>query len=257
MSSPPILPEEDPTIRSLLRFLRRSFSSRINQCENARFVVAELPLDRREASAVLPLALKLDDPPTGTFFMVDYRKPAYSEPYLEAAMLVHVRTLLGPGMHCCWIVVDNDTPMIYGRETLAYPKKMAQMEFEETEDVVTAGVRRREIDLVRLEARKTQPIRDPAPVFGAVTYNVGGIGEMLGIQPIWRFRLQERFVEAHALEMNLTLTDSAFDPIARLIAGPPVSARFAVADIAGVQSILPIGLAGPRFLARTFYMRYR
>ena len=251
------LPEENPTVGSLLQMLRQSFNPRFNQCEEARFVVADLPLHRDRAQEILPFGLRLADPPTGTLFVVDYRRPAFCEPYLEAAFLVHVRTVLGRGLHCCWIVVDNDTPMIYGRETLAYPKKMAELRFEETGDTVVASVRRRGVEVLSLQARRTGPLDDPDPIFGATTYNVGGIGEVLGLQPIWRFRLKERVRESYRLDLALTLRDSAFDPVARLVAGEPRQARMVIEDIAGAQTMLPVGFTGPKWLARTFYMRYR
>lgn len=255
--SPPrrALPPEEPTVASLLALFRRSFGRRHLQCADARFVACELPVHADRARRLLPLGLTPSRPARATLFLVDYRRPAYSPPYLEAALLLHVRHPLGPGLHCCWIVVDDDTPMIYGRETLAYPKKMAQLRFDEAGDAVAASVERRGRTVITLHARRTAPLADPPPIFGAVTYNVGGIGQLPGVNPVWRFRLVETPREAWRVDVDLELGASPYDPIADLAAGPPEGGWMMVADIAGAAALFPVGLAGPRWLARTYAYR--
>ena len=252
---PNALPPEKPTVGGVLSLLRRSFSSTYLQCENARFIACELPLHEAAVRRLLPLGLQPTQPCLGTFFMVDYRAPSFALPYFEAALLLHVRTPFGQGMHCCWIVVNDDTPMIYGRETLAYPKKMATITFDEQDDTTHATVTRRGQLLVDLKARTGQTLSTAPPIFGAPTYNAGGLGSWMGINPIWRFRLTETFREMHAVELELTLGASPYDPIQPLQAGPPQRARKVVADIAGAASFAPVGLAGPRWFARTYALR--
>lgn len=252
---PNALPPEQPTVRSALGMLRRSFSRTHLQCRDARFVACDLPLHADRVRRLLPVGLRPSEPCMGTLFVVDYREPAFSPPYLEAALLLHVRTVFGRGMHCCWIVVDDDTPMIYGRETLAYPKKMATLTFEEEDDAVHATVTRRDRPLLTLEAWRAGPLDDPPPIFGAPTYNVGGIGTLLGINPIWRFSLVETPREAYHADIQLTLHDSPYDPVQPLVAGTPMRPRVMIADIAGATSFVPVGLAGPRWFARNYALR--
>lgn len=249
------LPPEEPTVGSLLRLLRRSFGATHLQCREARFVLCEVPLHADAVRALLPLGLRPAVPCLGTLFVVDYREPTFALPYREAALLIHVRSLFGAGLHCCWMVVDHDTPMIYGRETLGYPKKMAALTFEEDGDAVRATVTRRGRDLLSVEARKTTPLDAPPPIFGTTAYNVGGIGTLPGLSPIWRFRLTETIREAWQMEMHLQVEDSPYDPIHALLAGSPMNARMVVTDVAGTQTLLPVGMAGPRWLARTYALR--
>lgn len=249
------LPPEEPTVGSLWRLLRRSFGAEHLQCGDARFVLCEVPLHADRVRTLLPLGLRPTAPCLGTLFIVDYREPTFALPYHEAALLVHVRSLFGAGLHCCWMVVDHDTPMIYGRETLAYPKKMADLAFDEDGDTVRASVTRRGRTLLSLEGRTTEPLDEPPPIFGAVAYNVGGIGSLPGLHPIWRFRLIETVREAWRMEMDLQVEDSPYDPIGALIAGGPTDARMVVTDVAGTKTLAPVGLAGPRWLARNYALR--
>ena len=255
-ASPTTSPAEQPTVGTMLRMLRQAFSSKYRQCENARFVVAEVPLHADAARRILPLGLHLASPPMGLFFVVDYRKPSFTRPYYEAGLLIGVRTWMGKGYHCCWMVVNDDTPMIFGRETLAYPKKMAQIQFDEQGDVVTARVERNGMELIALRARRSGPFNEPSPIFSAKTFNTGGIGQSLGLCPIWAFRLTEHVREAYTLDLELTLGDAPSDPLGSLIAGAPVRPRMVVEDIAGARYLLPCGIAGPRWFARTFQTRF-
>lgn len=112
--------------------------------------------------------------PTATLFIVDYTKRSFTVPYHEAALLVHVRTPLGKGLHCPWMVVDDDTAMIYGREILGYPKKAADITFEEDGKNITAGVTRRGVEVLRIESTSKTRRTPPPPVFDYKTFNVGG-----------------------------------------------------------------------------------
>src|SRR6056297_2428422 len=93
---------------------------------NARFVLADVPVDRKTTNKILPLGMRVGPETKATLFIVDYTKTPFTVPYHEAALLIHVKTPLGKGLHCPWMVVDDDTALIYGREILGYPKKAAQ-----------------------------------------------------------------------------------------------------------------------------------
>ena len=112
------------------------------------------------------------------------------------------------------------------------------------------------VDLITLRARKRDPYAAPSPIFGAPTFNTGGIGQKLGLCPIWTFRMTEYVHEAHALDLDMTLGDAPWDPLETLIAGPPQQPRMIVEDIAGARYLFPCGIAGPRWFANTFLMRF-
>lgn len=228
-----------------------------NLWDNARFIFADVPVDKVRASRILPWGLKLAEPARATLFIVDYTKTSFTVPYHEAAMLLHVRHPLGQGLHCPWMIVDDDTALIYGRELLGYPKKLGVFEFEEDETGVRASLTRRGTRVLSMEGVKGERHRDPAPVFDVKTFNVGGPGSLFGINPIWMFRPREVIHESLEIEVKLEVLPSEFDPIAEVVAGNPVSGRFVVMDIVNSRYNIPVGLSGIQHLANTFDMRFR
>jgi len=240
---------------SFKRLLGR-FSSGQNLWDNARFLFAEVPVHPDEASRRLPCGLKLADPPRATLFLADYTKTSFSATYHEAALLVHVRHLFGTGVHCPWMIVDDDTALIYGRELLGYPKKMGAFTFEESEREVRASVSRRGVQVLSLAGLKGEAQPNPAPAFDVKTFNVGGPGSFFLFQPIWMFRPREAIRESRRVDVRVEVQPSEFDPIADLIEGEPVSGRFVVMDILGSRYNLPVGLCGVRYLETNFNLRF-
>lgn len=147
---------EITTPRETFKRMRKAIKSGLKLWENARFVMTDVPLDKQEAQKILPLGMNLTAPPMATVFVVNYQNTAFTVPYKEAAFLIHVRTPLGKGLHCCWMVVDDDTALILGRELLGYPKKMADIRFEEKGGDVKASVTRRGTRVLAMEAKRGQ-----------------------------------------------------------------------------------------------------
>jgi len=225
--------------------------------ENARFLMADVPLDRDEVKKILPWGMQPSDPPVATLFICNYPKTAFTVPYKESAVLIHVRTLLGEGLHCCWMPVDDDTALIYGRELLGYPKKMADIVFEEEGDHISASVTRRGIKVLSMEGKRGAAHNNPPPVFNIKTFNVGGMGQLFAINPVWLFKPTETIHESYEAEVSVSLAESEYDPIARLVAGEPIRGRMAVIDILRGSYMLPIGIAGVRMFRNAFSMRLR
>jgi acetoacetate decarboxylase len=227
--------------------------------ENARFVLADVPLDHYEVLKILPWGMKPSDPPLATLFIADYPKVSFPiVPYHEAAMLLHVRTPLGSGIHCCWMIVDDDTALILGREMLGYPKKMGIFEINEKEGTVHASVSRRGVRVMDIQAKRGQSQDPNPPVFNIKTFNVGAMGQFFAFNPIWVFHPREVIHESYKADIKLTLNDSVFDPIAALVAGEPRNGRIVAMDIPGDGAYMaPVGFAGPGWFGRTFNMRFR
>ncbi|MHB8781580.1 MAG: acetoacetate decarboxylase family protein [Candidatus Geothermincolia bacterium] len=225
--------------------------------ENARFILADVPLDEAAAKAVLPLGMKLTQPAMGTVFISDYTKTAFTVPYHEAALLIHVKTPFGCGLHCCWMIVDDDTALILGRELLGYPKKLGSFEYSEDGDSLSASVSRRGVKVLTLEGTRGAAQSPAPPVFDVKTFNAGGINQAFAINPIWLLRPHEVIHESYEAEIKVTVGASEFDPLARLISGGAASGRFAVTDILGSKYMFPVGFAGPFWFSRVFNMRVK
>ena len=225
--------------------------------EDAHFLLADVPLKLGGVAKILPLGMKPADPPLATLFIADYRKTGFTIPYREAAALIHVRTLFGTGVHCCWMPVDDDTALIYGRELLGYPKKLAKIEYEETADGVRASVTRRGVTVLSMEGKRGAAQNAPAPVFDIKTFNVGGLAQMFALNLVWLERPIEVIHESYDAEVTVQLTESEFDPLTSFLEPEVATGRMAVTDILGSRYMYPVGAAGVRWLSNTFSMRVR
>jgi acetoacetate decarboxylase len=228
-----------------------------NLWDGARFILADVPLHPDKVKTALPWFLKPANPPMATLFVVNYPKTSFTVPYHEAAMLIHVKHLLGNGLHCHTMTVDDDTALIYGRELLGYPKKFAQFEFIEDGDRVRGSYTRRGVKVLEMEGTKGARQPDPKPVFDVKTFNVGGPGSWFILNPIWLLRPREIIHESYAMDVKINLEPSQWDPIKDLIIGEPVNGRFVILDIVNSRYNLIAGFSGPSFLMTNFNIRFR
>ena len=241
----------------VLRSFKESLFGEENLWDDAHFILAEVPLHKEETEKILPPGMKLTDPPTATVFIVDYKKTSFTVPYKEAAVLVHVRTALGKGIHCPWMLVDDDTALIYGRELLGYPKKMGQFEFAEKAGRIKASVARRGVTVLEMDGKRGEKQEEPLPVFDKKTFNAGGPGQMFLFNPVWLFNPTEVIHESYEADVKVTVRESENDPIASLISGDAISGRIVIMDIPGGKYHIPIGFAGLMHMGRTFLMRFK
>lgn len=201
--------------------------------KNARILAAEVPVSGAAAAALLPGALRVVDPPTATLFIADYPETTFGSVYREAAVLLHAADAKGPALHCPWMVVDDDTALILGREVLGFPKKMAEIALDVRGDSVTGSVRRKGAEVMRIEAQLGEDEREPAPLFGRRMVNA--IGTLLtGMKLIDLPPASETFHSSRrALDAKVTLGSSERDPLGELAAAPSARARYLVMDFGG------------------------
>jgi hypothetical protein len=250
---------EEPSLRKLGRSLSSLFNPGESIVKNARFILTDLPVKAAEANKVLPFGLRLTHPPTARLFVVSYEKAAYCGTYNEAALIFYVKTWFGEGGHMSWMVVNDDTALIVGREVLACPKKMADISYRWDDNGVTAGVVRRGTEVISIEAEIGKEEREPGFVFGSKAFNVGALGQFFMLNPIWCFKLEELIYESYTAEGSLTLHESVYDPIKTYVADypDPVSMRVVRMDVNQLRYMLPVGLAGIGWFTRTYDMRFR
>jgi acetoacetate decarboxylase len=222
----------------------------------ARLLAAEVAVSRPAAALLLPEALRLAEPPTATLFVADYPETRFGSVYREAAVLLHVSDDRGPALHCPWMVVDEDTALILGREVLGFPKKMAEIALEERGAHVVGTVRRRGTEVMRLEAELGAPEVDPAPLFAQRVVNV--IGTLVGgLQLVELPPAQESIRASRRAEVKVTLASSDRDPLAELGAAPSGRARYLELDFGaegGPQPAL-LGAVDAAWTERRFFAR--
>jgi acetoacetate decarboxylase len=191
-----------------------------------------------------------------TFFIADYPQTRFDSVYREAAVLLHCRDPKGAAVHCPWMVVDDDTALLLGRELQGFPKKLASIELEQHGEWVTGKVIRRGVEVLRIEAKPSEPDRSHAPLFARRVVNAIGI-PALGMKLIELAPTQELVHSAWRGEAKLSVASSHRDPLGDLQAATSAEARWLELDFAEVGSGQPEILCDvdPGWVARRFVPR--
>jgi len=223
---------------------------------NTQVLAVEVQVSRQAALALLPAALRLPDPPTATLFVADYPETQFGSVYREAAVLLHVEDAAGPALHCPWMVVDDDTALILGREALGFPKKMAEIRLETREGGLGGTVNRRGTEVMRLEATLHQTETAPEPFFARRMVNVIGT-PLSGMRLLELLPGEEVIHTAQRAEARVTLTSSERDPLGELQAVPAGRARAVHLDFGtiGGPPAQVIGEVDADWISRRFFAR--
>jgi acetoacetate decarboxylase len=141
---------------------------------DAKVLVADIDVDADVARGMLPPSLELADPACATVFVADYPQTAFGSVYREAAVLLHGSDEHGALLHCPWMVVDDDTALIIGRELLGFPKKLADITLEIGDDRAVGTVNRHGVEVMRIECALEPDDLEGEPVFGHRFVNACG-----------------------------------------------------------------------------------
>ncbi len=223
---------------------------------NAKVLAVEVRVSRAAALALLPAALRLPDPPTATLFVADYPETQFGSVYREAAVLLHVEDATGPALHCPWMVVDDDTALILGREVLGFPKKMAEIRLDAREGGLVGTVSRRGAEIMRLEATLHETETTPTPFFARRMINVMGT-PLSGMRLVELPPSEEVIHTAQRAEARVTLTSSERDPLGELQAAPTGRARAVHLDFGAIGGppAQVVGEVDADWIARRFFAR--
>lgn len=221
---------------------------------DAKLIVVDAAVSPEAAAELLPPPLVPAEPATATFYISDFPETRFGSSYREAAVILHARDEQGPAMSCPWMVVDEDTALILGRELLGFPKKMAEISFDETGDRVVAVVSRRGEEVMRIEAELGEEETDPAPILNKRTINVHG--SIVGGMKLIELNTAEDIKSSRTATAKLRLGKTDRDPLADLDADPTGPARFVTMDF-GAGELFPkvIGDVEPSWALRKFFSR--
>lgn len=225
---------------------------------NARMVFADLPVDPAVVKPWLPFPLRLSDPARVTFFIAHYPECVWGEPYHEVGLLVNVKLFgIFPMVHCAWMLVDDDTHLINGREMLGYPKKMAAIRFEEKDGKIFGTATRRGKEICRVEGVIGRPLDAPPPGIGRWSINARHLLTFTPGHLVMFLPKELKTHAANAIDLKVTLTPTESDPICRVI-GPAENATIRTCDI-GSAPVPPIRIwpVGPFFQATLMQLRIR
>ena len=201
---------------------------------DARMILTTTEIEPEDFDDQIPPGLKLAEPNRATFFVAHYPLTNFDSVYNEAAVLLHVEHDDGTtGWHCSWMVVDDDTALILGRELLGFPKKLADISYQELEDGRVEGVvTRRGEEVMRIEA-SLEEFEDEAgavwagqPIINAFGSVVSGM-KLLKIGP-----LEENVDQRQVGPAKVSLGTTDRDPLGKLNPKESAEGVWAIADFA-------------------------
>lgn len=196
-----------------------------------------------------------------TIFVAEYARTAFGISYRECGLLLHARHRGRDVVSCVWMVVDDDTAMILGRELLGFPKKLAEIAIERTEAGAELRVARRGVTLLAMSVR--EPTRAaPAPVFARPIVNVWGPPGLPSV--LLRLEVPERAHETWRARASLETRATIGDPLAHLeMDGDALEAAITRTDVGLAPprdrwippGVRPVGLVAPTWLVARLPLR--
>jgi len=227
---------------------------------NARILAVDMAVDATAASSWLPGGMRLLQPARATVFVADYPELTFDlDPYHETAVLLHVRFGWMRAVFNPWMLVDDDSAMLLGREALGCPKKMGKISLAVEGDHVEASVERKGVQLLEVSGTLEGPDNDPPPFFDRHWITVWGlIG--LTVQKLLHWRAQEEILETQKVKANISVNGSMKDPLHELKLGEVLETRLYRMNFARTQSRaapIPIFPVSPRFILRNYPLRYQ
>lgn len=214
---------------------------------NAHYFSATVEVDPRAMKPWLPCGMRLAQPARADVFTAFFPDCNYDAVYHEAGVFAHIKTATGTGIHCPWMILDDDVPLILGRELLGYPKKLGVIDWSLEGDAIAATASRRGAQLVRMRGTLGARLDDAAPILARPHRNVLGV---LGLLPPWivAFTPGERPIEVRRVEdFALTIGGSERDPLDHMGLGRVVEARLHRVDLTAGLPPIPLRPLTPVF----------
>ncbi len=196
-----------------------------------------------------------------SLFVAEYARTAFGISYRECGLLLHARLRGRSVVSCVWMVVDDDTAMILGRELLGFPKKLAEISIARREGGASLRVVRRGTAVLELELREALP-HTPEPVFARPIVNVWGPPGAPSI--LLELSVPERVHETARARGVLRTRSTVGDPLAGLeLDGEVLEASITTSDVGLAPprdrwippGIRPVGLVSPAWLAAQLPLR--
>lgn len=246
-------PETRTVGRSLLGDLRRGLrvgNPGASLYRDAHYFSATVEIDPKAMRRWLPPGIRLANPARADLFTAFFPDCNYGSVYHEAGLFVHIKTLFGAtGIHCPWMILDDDVALILGRELLGYPKKLGEIGWSIEGDAIHASASRRGVKLIDMGGTLGERIENPPPILARPHRNVAGlIGAAL--PRIIAFRPKEQSLEVRRVEgFSLAVHGSERDPLDQFGVGAVVEARLHRVDLYAGIPPFPIRPLTPLFAA--------
>ncbi|MEV0341311.1 acetoacetate decarboxylase family protein [Nocardia sp. NPDC050713] len=200
---------------------------------DAHYFTATVEIDPSRMQQWLPAGVRLAEPARAELFTAWFPDCNYGSVYHEAGLFVHIKTVQGTGIHCPWMILDDDVALILGREMLGYPKKLGEITWTLSDSEIQATASRRGRKLLGMSGRLGAVMPDAPPILARPHRNVTGL---TGLFPSWliAFTPREKVIEVRSVEdFTLEVQGSERDPIDQMGIGRVVQARLHRVDLYG------------------------
>lgn len=253
---------------------------------DASVLAFDITVDSPAARRWLPPQLS----PTGRalLFVAHYPNTSFGVPYHEAGLLLEARRRRELVLHCAWMVVDDDSAMIFGRELFGFPKKMADFRWSVAPEPFTrvdvSVARRGEVVVAARGSMGVATVADaaafPHPIVNVVGLPGPSRPRLMRLDP------PQCVHEQRSVDVELTVAGGNDDPLDELVRAParragaagavvPARARWLRCDIgvpptgAGTTgsprqlvhlaagAARPVGTTSPRWLIERYLLRAR
>ncbi|AHI68451.1 acetoacetate decarboxylase family protein [Burkholderia thailandensis] len=217
---------------------------------NAQYLAATVSIDPYRMQPWLPRGVRLAEPARADLFCAYFPENSFGSVYREVGLFVHVQVGKKVGIHCPWMIVDDDVALILGREVCGYPKKIGQIEWRHDGDEIVANGTRQGATLVEMHASLGDVVPFPPPILGRPHRNaVGLLG--LSMPRLVAFTPNEINVETRVAQLELKLGGTERDPIHAMGIGAVLEARLHRIDIVGgYMPPIPVRPLNPLYLLR-------
>ncbi|WP_336670874.1 acetoacetate decarboxylase family protein [Tsukamurella sp. USMM236] len=215
---------------------------------DAHYFTATVEVDVPTMQSWLPAGVHAVTPGRADVFTAWFPDCTYGSVYHEAGIFVHIKTIGGrTGIHCPWMILDDDVALILGRELLGYPKKLGEIEWNLEEPCISAKAARRGTEVIAMSGRLGEVIEGAPPILGRPHRNVTGtLG--VAVPRIVGFTPGEHPIETRAVHLDeFRIAGSDRDPIDRMGLGEVVDARLHRVDLSAGIPPIPLRPLTPLF----------
>jgi acetoacetate decarboxylase len=141
---------------------------------NAEILLTRITINRDYVKNLLPKDITVHEDGRAIVFIANYPETTFGSVYKESAFLIHVRDKKGEAWSCPWMVVDDDTALILGRELLGFPKKLADIYLDAGTKTASGSVVRKGVEILRIEGSFDSEKKNIEPVFNQRMLNIFG-----------------------------------------------------------------------------------
>lgn len=263
-----------PPGRTPARSVRDTFTMLIGDhgpmARNVKVLLFTVDLTADALRAWLPPGLKPPTRPRAHFWIGDYDAHSSGVAYREAAIMVEAERRGRIVSHCPWAVVDDEAPLIWGRDMMGYPKKMGTIEIARDGDAFEVEVLRRGERLWHVAGKVDSATELDVRNFPLPTevINVWGIPFTPAV--LVKYENTHNLKYLHPISADLEISGGTYDPLESLtgtnvqaVTGHafrtdlvvPQSTRlpYWLWGIAGIMR--PVGFTSPTWLLRHYLFR--